>query len=230
MQPDTIKEKIISSVQDCVKGQKKVGVLFSGGLDSSVIARIASTMTTVTCYCAGVRGSHDVLFAERAADAMGLKLREMVLREKEVAHYAQEVSAVLKTNDHVQVGVGVPLYACCEAAQEKVMLSGTGADEIFGGYARFKSLKGKELGEELAKSFEKMLAVDAQRDTLIGKAAGKMIKMPYVEAGLTPLGEVGKQTLRKIALELDVPRFVAEHPKKAAQYGSGVDRLLKNLL
>jgi asparagine synthase (glutamine-hydrolysing) len=225
---EEVKERLVLAVRKCTAGEKKVGILFSGGVDSSVIAKIASEFCDVTCYCAGLEGSHDIEFSKEAADALDLGIVTRILDEKEIPKYAEKVAKAIGTRDRTQVGVGIPLYACCEIAEEKVLLTGAGADEIFGGYARFKRLDGKELSEEMARTFEKMLAVDAKRDVAIGKANGKTIRMPYLDTGLKPLGEVGKPTLRKIALQLGMPKFIAEKPKKAAQYGSGVGKILKS--
>ena len=124
-----------AEIDDAVRknARKEVGILFSGGLDSSVIAAIASRYSKITCYTAGLDGSQDLIAAEKVAVEMGWPLEVKLISDPEVPSMAKKVERIIHDNSRMRVGVGIPIYACCSAAREHSLLSGSGAEELFAG-------------------------------------------------------------------------------------------------
>ena len=138
---------LIESVKKRVNGFRRVGVVFSGGIDSVLIAKIASFFTDVTCYTAGVEGSKDLEQARAAASKMGMKIKVKELDIKDVEEYIPKVTESIEDRLFVQIEAGIPVYAALEMAYEdgqKVALSGQGADELFGGYPWYRKVISEE--------------------------------------------------------------------------------------
>ena len=217
---------------------KKTGVLFSGGLDSSLVALIASEYSDVVLYTAGMEGSPDMEWARRAADKLGLELREYVFDLEDVKEAVPKVAFAIEEPNPMNMAIGIPLYFATKLAGDegvKVLLSGQGADELFGGYTKY--LERPELMEEDLKELgERNLARD-DKIAMLNSVEGRFpfLSLSVVSAAInTPLdakisGGVRKAALRKAALELGLPEEIAMREKKAAQYGSGSQKLLEKL-
>ena len=217
---------------------RKTGVLFSGGLDSSLLALTASKYSDVVLYTAGVEGSPDLEWARRAAEGLGLELRESVFGREEVEKELGRIAFAIEEPNPMNLAIAIPIYFASKAARRdgiRILLSGQGADELFGGYAKY--VERPELMErDLLEIGERNLA----RDDKVIMANGiegrfPFLALPLVQAALrTPLdlkirkGE-RKYVLRRAALRMGLPRELVERPKKAAQYGSGAQRILEKI-
>lgn len=217
---------------------EKVGVLFSGGLDSSLLALIASEYGDVTLYTAGEENSPDVEWARRASDVLGLPLREHLFEEDEVEEAAKRVIFAIEEPNPMNLAIGMTLYFATKLARESgdsVLLSGQGADELFGGYAKY--LERPELMEE---DVENLWSRNLERDDKIAMLNSVEGRFPYLDpnvAGIAlglPLelkiaSGVRKRILRDIAIELGLPEEFAMREKKACQYGSHSQKLLQRV-
>ena len=227
-----------------MEGQKRVAVAFSGGLDSSVIAKSAADYTDVIVCTAYARHSWDVIRAKEAAEAMGLPLVTSELTK-------DDVEAALSTLDlPFQPSLMDKSLWClyrvvsrtAQRSGAKIMLLGQLADELFGGYAKYAEAL-KLRGGEAAES---MMSTDLREYASRGRvrdvaACGGLVepRFPFEDRELgefvasLPIefkirdGE-RKAVLRRAALALGVPEKVASAPKKAAQYSSGVQKLVAN--
>ncbi len=221
-----------------VRTTGEVGVLFSGGLDSSLIALLASRYSDVVLYVAGAEDSPDLEWARRASEALGLPLREYVFDLDDVREAIPKVAFAIEEPNPMNLAIGIPLYFATKLASEdgrKVLLSGQGADELFGGYAKY--LERPELMErDLLEMGERNLARD-DKIAMLNSVEGRfpVLDLAVVSVGLnTPVeakisGRVRKAILREVALELGLPEDIARREKKAAQYGSFAQKFLKKL-
>ena len=217
---------------------EKTGVLFSGGLDSSLVAFLASEYSDVILYTAGAEGSPDLEWARKAADRLGLPLREYVFNIDDVRDAVPRVIFAIEEPNPMNLAIGIPLYFATGKAREdgvKVLLSGQGADELFGGYAKY--LERPELMEvDLGELAERNLARD-DKIAMLNSVEGRFpfLSLPVVSAALNiPLelkieNGVRKAVLRKAAVKAGLPEELAMREKKAAQYGSHSQKLLEKL-
>ena len=218
------------------RSSKKVGVLFSGGLDSSLIALLASEFGEVVLYTAGTEGSPDLEWAIKVAESLGLPLREHVFDKEEVERHLPSVMRAIEEPNPMNLAIGVPLYFATKTAAAdgvKVLLSGGGADELFGGYHKY--LENPSLMEsDLLEMGERNLARD-DKIAMLNGVEGRFpyLALPVVSTALnTPLelkirDGSRKWILRRLAAELGLPGEVAMREKKAAQYGSRAQRLIE---
>jgi asparagine synthase (glutamine-hydrolysing) len=221
--------------EDC--DQVEVGVLFSGGLDSTVLAKLASDLSHVRLYTIGLPGSHDLVIAEQTASDLGLEWEGIVLDRGQVMEALPHLSAILDTESPLVLSFEMPLYVVASKATEHLLISGQGADELFGGYARYARMSEEELIASLDQDLQGLLTVGAERERRLAGHFGKVIRHPYLHrevvdfAQLLPMSErihqgERKKVLRDVASLLELGPVISR-PKKAAQYGSGVMKEMK---
>ena len=240
-------EMIITTLSKSVKKNltPDCAVLFSGGVDSSLITALALRhVPGITLITVGFPGSNDVKWAPDAAQLLGVE-NSLILKIIDLDDVGSTIPCVmeaLETADPMAISLGVPLYIACTEAKSRnidLLLAGQGADELFGGYHRYKEIA-KEgpsaLHEAIAADVARLPRRDILRDNTVAEAAGIKLAAPFLDPDVIELalsipaaskvrefdGElVGKYILRKAA-ENVVPAEIAWRDKKAMQYGSGV--------
>lgn len=232
-----------SAVEKRTRGVK-VGLLFSGGLDSSLLARVIGKLDRkITLYTVGLEDCLDFEYAERAAKYLNLRVKYRVIEEGELVGYARKVIYAIEEYDPMKVCVGIPLYAACEAARKdglKVVLAGQGADELFAGYSRYLRMAKDKLERELLVDLERIAEVNLQRDDAIAMANSLEMRIPYLDKGVVGIAlglpleykiKEGrrKHILRLVAKRKGLPEFIVERDKKAIQYSTGVEKALRRL-
>lgn len=135
---------LVRAVDDQIPREVPWACMLSGGLDSSLIAAIAARdRRCVRTYTAYVGTGPDVLAAREVARIIGADHREVVIDEQDILTTIDKVIAAIGSPDVYTVLGGIGTWAVAEAAAEdgiKVLLSGEGADEIFGGYGFYADL------------------------------------------------------------------------------------------
>lgn len=221
------------ATRECVRGSSRVAVAYSGGLDSAVVDALASEVAHTVRYTCGVSGSHDLTRADMHASDPGTESRPIDIDRARLESMVRKAGMVLRTADPVRISYTIPVLCVVEAAHEDIVLVGSGADELFGGYARY--LEDPDAPLTMKKDTEKMLAeID-----LLGSyalSAGKRLKSPFVSHDVIvfasrlhlsrKLGPGGRKiVLREVAGMLGLES--RDRPKQAAQYSSGVMKEMK---
>lgn len=227
-----LEEAIVTSVG--LRSDEGITAL-SGGVDSSLVARLAGR----ECVAVGLENSRDLKQARRAAGLLNLDCTFVTITEAEIAAVLPRVVAAVPKKDPVNTGIALTLYFIARFAGEqgyRRILTGQGADELFGGYARYET--SENLEEELTRDFLGLEA-QARRDQAIAGLFGTYLSMPYLDlrvvraARIIPAQEKVQGNRRKIPLrkvaERHIPQDLAWEEKKAMQYGSGVWGVLRKL-
>ncbi|OPY25855.1 MAG: asparagine synthetase B [Methanocella sp. PtaU1.Bin125] len=221
-------------------------VTFSGGIDSALIGALAPGMPLVTV---GLEGSHDIKAARHAVRLMGVESRHVVyeIGENDVEAAVAGTVYAVESADPLKVSIALPLYILAQKARDdgyRVLLSGQGADELFGGYARYeRAFDEGRLPEALDHDLRHIAEVNLERDDAATMAHGVELRVPFLDmrviAAARRMGPslkvrrngkdyIRKYVLRKVA-EKYLPPEVAAAPKKAIQYGTGVQKTLERL-
>ncbi len=238
---------LTETIKKLAKG--RIGVAFSGGVDSTFIAFILKKAGyDFCCYTVGIENSQDVSHARAAAEMLGLKLRYKILTLEELEIIVKQVVKIIKEPDVTKVSVGAVLFAILAMAKEdiNILFTGLGSEEIFAGYQRHLNALGNEEWEsvhnECWNGLKNMWERDLKRDFAIAPHFGTSLAAPFLEKEVIgasmkihPKHKISnlhkKIILREIAESLGMPKEFAWRGKKAAQYGSGfikgLDKLAK---
>ncbi len=241
-----IKEALMNAVNNIDSNDSNFGVMFSGGVDSTLLALIAQKLNKdFTCYSIGLENSEDIQFAEKIAKIYNFKHKFKVFSIEEIEELIKKVVKIIAP-DVVNVGVGTVELAVCKLAKEdgiNVLLGGIGSEEIFCGYQRhLEALKdGYSLVHlECWKGLKGMWKRDLVRDFKISSITGIEFRAPFLARdvivegmNLNPMFKIdsnnNKLIIREIAEEFRLEKEFAWRKKKAAQYGSNVDKAIEKL-
>ena len=132
--PIELKELFEDAVQKRLKGVKKAAVLFSGGVDSSTVAKCVSNYCDVSLFVAGIPGAKDILEAKIAANAMDLPLTVVEVNLDEVEDALCKALPLIGTTHPMHAAIAVTEYVVGMEIKQcglEVVLSGQGSDELF---------------------------------------------------------------------------------------------------
>ncbi|HHQ45057.1 MAG TPA: hypothetical protein ENN13_02855 [Candidatus Altiarchaeales archaeon] len=186
---------ITRGVEDATDGLDHVGIIFSGGIDSTLIALKAREFKTVECFTVGFEDSHDFRHARIAKDK-GLNVTEILLDLDFLEEALIDVVNLVGEPNPLAAGVGVPMYLASKKAREAgldVMLCGQGADELFGGYWRYVEAYVSNGPEAVAEWMRRDVATadadNLDRDRLVTSANSIELRFPFL------LGELVEYSL-----------------------------------
>jgi len=237
-----------AAVEKRLNKVKRVAALVSGGVDSCLIAKLVSDISAmrgieVTTYTAGVEGATDIEYAERFAQELGLKHKVRRLSQDEIESYIPRVAAAVEERDFVQIEAGIGVYAAVEMASQdglKVIFSGQGPDELWGGYSWYPQVIAKDgydgLLQNMWGDLERADVETFDRENRIAMAHGVEKVFPYADIEVVKLAmsvsprlkitsaedRVGKHPHREAAKKLGLPAQYADRSKDAAQHGTGI--------
>src|SRR3989344_6477313 len=239
------KNQIIKTIKDLIPNER-FGILFSGGLDSSLISLICKKFTNnFICYTVGFKDGNmkvpdDIIASSKVAKRFGLKLKYKIYNLKELEVIVKKTNKILgKYNNIINIGVGSVEVAAIELAKkDKVnyFFSGLGSEEIFAGYERHT--KAKNVNRECWQGLKHIWDRDLVRDFTLGKALKMTLKTPFLDSELiqTAMQIPGEWKIneveKKIILREIAEEFLGEfawRKKKAAQYGSCFDKAIGKL-
>jgi asparagine synthase (glutamine-hydrolysing) len=249
------KEMLYEAVEKGLSDLNQAGVLVSGGVDSCLVAKLVQEIAgergiEVAYYSAGLAGSPDLNYAENFAQSLNLPLTVSRLDIDGVENHIPKVIQAVEERDFVQVEAGIGVFAAMERARQdgiKVIFSGQGPDELWGGYSWYPEVV-KEEGYDgfLKREWEDLERGDIEtleREVKLAMSQGMEERFPYLDLGvvklamsvapelkiLSPEDRLGKCPHRELAKQLGVPSQNAERLKDAAQHGSGVHSMLDRI-
>ena len=188
---DLIRETLTEAIRKRLMSEVPVGVLLSGGLDSSLIAAITSRLLAengkkLHSFSIGLdAGSPDNSVARKAAEFLGTEHHEIHFTIEEGVEIIEKIIYHIETYDIISVRAGVPMYLLSKAISEKgikVILSGEGADEIFGGHLYFRNApSAEEFQKETIERVQKLFTADILRADKATMANSLEIRLPFLD-------------------------------------------------
>lgn len=249
-------DELRNALENAVKRQLMTdvpyGVLLSGGLDSSIVSAVAKKFASqrvesgdklgawwpqLHSFAVGLKGAPDLLAAKKVADHIGTVHHEINFTVQEGLDAVRDVIYHIETYDVTTVRASTPMYLLARVIKSmgiKMVLSGEGADEIFGGYLYFhKAPNAEELHKETVRKLSKLHMYDCLRANKSLSAWGVEGRVPFLDKEfmdvamrLNPkdklsgtVGKIEKWILRK-AFEDYLPEEVAWRQKE--QFSDGV--------
>ena len=198
------KKDLNNSLENAVKRQLMsdvpFGVLLSGGLDSSIISSIVKKFSKkriesdqkkdawwpqIHSFAVGLKGSPDLKAANKVSKDLGTVHHEIHFTIQEALDSLEDVIYYLETYDVTTVRASTPMYLMARYIKSmgiKMVLSGEGADEIFGGYLYFhKAPNSKEFHEETVRKIDKLHLYDCLRANKSLSAWGVEGRVPFLD-------------------------------------------------
>lgn len=239
---EELRHQLDAAVVKRLMSDVPVGVFLSGGLDSSIIAALASEhLGPLETFAVGLAGSSDLDAARCVARALGTRHRECVYTRHDVAAVLETVIYHLESYDPALVRSAVPCYLLARLAAEtvKVVLTGEGADELFGGYSYFAGLEDPaRFHRECVSLLLNLHSMNLQRVDRMTMAHGLEGRVPFLDTdfvaysmALDPRlklwspGTPEKSLLRE-AFRSMLPAEIVGRKKLEFSAGSGVEALL----
>jgi asparagine synthase (glutamine-hydrolysing) len=233
---DEVCSKLRDLLEEAVKNNPAKGLLLSGGLDTSILAVIASKFISPKSVTVAFQNSSapDVGYAILMASKLGLEHIIHVFNEDKLYDAIATVVKTMKSFDPMEIRNSVTIYVGLKVAKENgisTILTGDGSDELFAGYSFLFGLEREKLDLELKKMWNVMVFSSLP----LAKSLGIEAKLPYLDQDFkdfamkldsqykiqTENGRTyGKWILRK-AFEKNLPREVAWRVKTPIEYGSG---------
>lgn len=247
----TLREGLEKAVRDQLMSDVPYGVLLSGGLDSSVISAIAKRYAArrvetdgemaawwpqLHSFAIGLEGAPDLAKAREVADFIGTVHHEIHYTIQEGLDALRDVIYYIETYDVTTVRASTPMYLLARVIKSmgiKMVLSGEGADEIFGGYLYFhKAPDARAFHEETVRKLSKLYLYDCLRANKSLAAWGVEGRVPFLdkefldiamrlnpEAKMCPGKTIEKKIVREAFADL-LPESVAWRQKE--QFSDGV--------
>ncbi|QQM65653.1 asparagine synthase B [Pseudoalteromonas sp. LC2018020214] len=199
-QAQDVKDALEAAVKRQLMCDVPYGVLLSGGLDSSVISAITQRFAAkriedndesdawwpkLHSFSVGLEGSPDLAAAQKVADMIGTIHHPIIFTIQEGIDALREVIYHIETYDVTTIRASTPMYLMArqiKAMGIKMVLSGEGADELFGGYLYFhKAPNAQEFHEELNRKVSKLHMFDCLRANKSMAAWGVEARVPFLD-------------------------------------------------
>ena len=248
---DAIRTGLQAAVKRQLMSDVPYGVLLSGGLDSSVISAIAEKYSEMRIednsqtkaywprlhsFAVGLKGAPDLAKAKLVANHIGTVHHEINYTIQEGLDAIRDVIYFIETYDVTTVRASTPMYLLARVIKSmgiKMVLSGEGADEIFGGYLYFhKAPSAQDFHEETVRKLSKLHLYDCLRANKSLSAWGVEGRVPFLDkefldvamrtnpsAKMCPGKEIEKRIVREAFADL-LPAEVAWRQKE--QFSDGV--------
>ena len=230
--------KLCDSIELSLKNscKDKISISFSGGIDSTLIAFLARKYCDVELIAVGVPNAHDINAARSASKLIDMELKIIEVEPNDMITEGMEMQRCLNLSS-IEVEFMLPFWIAAKNSTNSILMCGQGADELFGGYARFRAENAEyDLGKEVSELIQRL----PDREKKITERFSLELSCPYLSKPVIEaaekysqeerIGEVGKEPLRKAALEMGLPKEITQRKKKAAQYGSGSQKAIKSLI
>ena len=197
---EAVRDALTAAVKRQLMSDVPYGVLLSGGLDSSVISAIAERFSEqrvednsktraywprLHSFAVGLKGAPDLAKARLVADYIGTVHHEINYTVQEGLDAIRDVIYYIETYDVTTVRASTPMYLLARVIKSigiKMVLSGEGADEIFGGYLYFhKAPSAQEFHEETVRKLSKLYLYDCLRANKSLSAWGVEGRVPFLD-------------------------------------------------
>jgi asparagine synthase (glutamine-hydrolysing) len=227
--------------------EAKIAVAFSGGVDSSLLAKICRDLgKEVMLVTVGFPDSHDIGFAKDIASKICIEHKALEIDYDDFQKNLQHVRQIIKCENTSHIENCIAYFYICKLTKQHgldVVLSANGCDELFCGYDGYRRVYSggeaaimKLMDKKIANEFDLIVEIATVADQF-----GVVVRQPFLSsrfiefAKAIPVDEkirgpddmTRKHILRQTAIAIGLPEESAMKPKKALQYGSSIHKYFK---
>ena len=238
---DKIKDSITQTVPD-----KKIGIAYSGGVDSTLISKICKDMDyEITLLTIGFAESHDILFAKEVNEQLNYSHHVLEIDPKDFPSIPSDIHEKIKTDNLSWNENCIAFHYVSKLAKSlgiSTVVTANGIDELFCGYNAYReafsggeSEINKVMEAKLDNELKMMKAVNMIASEFDVQILQPLLSADFIDYAKTvPITDkitdsedlYRKHIIRKLAKEVDVPEVSCNKRKKALQYGSKIHKTL----
>jgi len=241
--------ELLSAIQNAVKetvSEKTIGIAFSGGVDSSLTAKICKDLGyQLTLLTIGFEGSHDILFSKQVTSELKLPHKILKIDPNSFTKISFRIKQKIKSDNLSWIENCIAFYYVAKLAQSigiQVVVTANGIDELFCGYNAYREAI-KQSEQKVIELMESKLDNELKMMVVVNEISSEFnvkIVQPFLSdnfikfAKTIPISEkikgsddlIRKHIIRELATEVGVPKISANKRKKALQYGSEIHKML----
>lgn len=234
MNTDTVAEKLISCLRETMHSiGEGTAIAFSGGIDSTVLIHLSGYR--LHPYTVGLPGSRDMENALNISRLLGFKIQKVEIGRHDVIDALRFLKYADPSLREVEAGYESVLYLVLKAVRESYIVTGQGSDELFFGYRKY--IDGEKSN---AADLRKLYNITLPREKEVASLLGKKLITPFLSPCVTGISGmltwsdcivngINKVIVRRAAELAGLPDAVFSMPKKAAQYGSGIQKIIRSI-
>lgn len=242
-------KKLLENIQNSISetvSKKKIGVAFSGGVDSTLISKICFEMNyDITLLTIGFTDSHDILFAKEVNSFLKYPHHILEINPETFADITTKIHETIKTENLSWNENCIAFYYVSKLANSlnlDTVITANGIDELFCGYNAYReAFSGGEsqimevMNTKLDNELKMMKAVNLIASEFKVQILQPLLSATFIEYAKTiPISEkihdsedlYRKHIIRKLASEIKIPEISYTKRKKALQYGSKIHKAL----
>ncbi|MGQ0376254.1 MAG: asparagine synthase C-terminal domain-containing protein [Nitrososphaerota archaeon] len=244
-----MKTELLHEIQNAIKSTistKKFGIAFSGGVDSSLLAKICSDLGyDITLLTVGFTDSHDILFSKKISKMLGLPRKTLEITFDTFDDISNKIRQKINTDNLSWNENCIAFYHVSKLAKSldlDTVITANGIDELFCGYNGYRDAI-KEGNDQVIELMNKKIENELNMMKAVNTISSEFkvqILQPFLNqdfisyAKKIPVSEkiknhddlIRKHIIRKLALKIGVPEESANKRKKALQYGSQIHKAL----
>lgn len=245
MQKESLLVEIQNAIKDTVQ-EKKIGIAFSGGVDSTLVSKICKDLGyDITLLTIGFPNSHDISFAKEVNEILKFSHEISEIKQDSFNEIALKIHNKINTDNLSWNENCIAFYYVAKLATSfglKTVVTANGIDELFCGYNAYREaiVEGEEKVNELMDSkleneLKMMKAVNNVTSEFGIQIIQPLLSKNFIDyAKSIPISEkitgqddlMRKHIIRKLASEIGVPEISTNKRKKALQYGSLIHKAL----
>ena len=242
-------EQLLSEMQNAIKNtvaDQNVGVAFSGGVDSTLLAKIVKDIGhDIHLLTIGFHDSHDINFAKEVNQILNYPHTISEIDPEKFKEITEKIHQIIKTDNLSWNENSIAFYYVAEIAQKnglKTVVTANGIDELFCGYNSYREAieKGEDeivkmMNDKLKNEKEMMVAINAVTAEFGVRMIQPFLLSNFIDfAKKIPVSEKihgsddmqRKHSIRDLAMDYGIPEVAAKKQKKALQYGSQIHKSL----
>ncbi|HSF27578.1 MAG TPA: asparagine synthase C-terminal domain-containing protein [Nitrosopumilaceae archaeon] len=245
---DKLHKKMNESIQKTTD-KKTIGIAFSGGVDSSLLAKLCTDLGyNVTLLTVGFAGSHDIQFSKEISNLFDYEHKIEKILSKTFPKVAEQIKKTIKTDNLSWNENCIAFYFVSKLAKRNgidEVLTANGIDELFCGYNAYRDAI-KHGGDSAMNLMESKIENELNMMKAVNTIASEFdvrILQPFLSKEFVTFAKkipiekkihgpddlMRKHIVRDLALKIEVPKKAAFKPKKALQYGSLIHKALMKI-